>query len=83
MAVINRVLDPEPIDTLDAYVAIGGGAGLEAARRLEGIGIIEEVTASGLRGRGGGGFPTGTKWASIAAAPAHPGAHRHRQRGRG
>ena len=70
MAVINRVLDPEPIDTLDAYVAIGGGAGLEAARRLEGIGIIEEVTASGLRGRGGGGFPTGTKWASIAAAPA-------------
>ena len=70
MAVINRVLDPEPIDTLDAYVAIGGGAGLEAARRLEGIGIIEEVTASGLRGRGGGGFPTGTKWASIAATPA-------------
>ena len=70
MAVINRVLDPEPIDTLDAYVAIGGGAGLEAARRLEGVGIIEEVTASGLRGRGGGGFPTGTKWASIAAAPA-------------
>ncbi len=70
MAVINRVLDPEAIETLDAYVAIGGGAGLEAARRLEGIGIIEEVTASGLRGRGGGGFPTGTKWASIAAVAA-------------
>ncbi|MGD9704113.1 MAG: NADH-ubiquinone oxidoreductase-F iron-sulfur binding region domain-containing protein [Acidimicrobiia bacterium] len=67
MAVINRVLDPEPVETLDAYVAIGGGSGLDAARRLDGVGIIEEVAASGLRGRGGGGFPTGTKWASIAA----------------
>src|SRR5690349_4903089 len=31
---------------------------------------IAAVTASGLRGRGGGGFPTGRKWSSIAGAPA-------------
>ena len=43
-------------------------AALDAARRLEGVGIAEEVEAAGLRGRGGAGFPTGVKWKTVAAS---------------
>src|ERR1051325_11083620 len=67
MAILTRVLDPEPVPTLEAYTAAGGGKGLEAARKLGPAATIEEVTASGLRGRGGAGFPTGRKWAAVAA----------------
>ncbi len=67
MAPINRVLDPQPVETLAAHVQLGGGSGLDAARQLEGVDVIGEIEASGLRGRGGAGFPTGTKWRSIAA----------------
>jgi NADH:ubiquinone oxidoreductase subunit F (NADH-binding) len=70
MPSIHRVLDQHPIEALADYVAIGGGAGLDAARRLGGVGIAEEVTASGLRGRGGAGFPTGVKWETVAAEAA-------------
>jgi NADH:ubiquinone oxidoreductase subunit F (NADH-binding) len=67
MAMVARVLDTEPVPTLDAYRSIGGGAGLDAARRLGAAAALEEITASGLRGRGGAGFPTGTKWTTVAA----------------
>lgn len=63
----QRVLDLEAVRDLDDHVSRGGGKGLDAARRLGPAGIIEHVQASGLRGRGGGGFPTGTKLASVAA----------------
>src|SRR5581483_7580384 len=45
----------------------GGGKGLDAARKLGPAATVEEITASGLRGRGGAGFPTGRKWAAVAA----------------
>ena len=61
-----RVLDAEPVADLDAYVAGGGGTGLETARNLASPDIIDLVAASGLRGRGGAGFPTGTKWETVA-----------------
>jgi NADH-quinone oxidoreductase subunit F len=64
---MSRVLDPEPLANLSAYVARGGGRGLETARRLGATATIEEVEAAGLRGRGGGGFPTGRKWRTVAA----------------
>ncbi|HEV7862141.1 MAG TPA: NADH-ubiquinone oxidoreductase-F iron-sulfur binding region domain-containing protein [Acidimicrobiia bacterium] len=68
MATITRVLDPGPVPDFDAYVAGGGGGGqgLEAARKLGPSATIEEIEASGLRGRGGAGFPTGRKWAAVA-----------------
>lgn len=61
----EHILPAHPIGTLDAYLARGGGTGLEAARRLGAEATIEEVEASGLRGRGGAGFPTGRKWRAI------------------
>ncbi|MDQ3469121.1 MAG: hypothetical protein M3487_05065, partial [Actinomycetota bacterium] len=64
---LPRILDPEPVPSLQAYRDGGGGAGLEAADRLGPAAVIEELQASGLRGRGGAGFPTGTKWATVAA----------------
>jgi NADH-quinone oxidoreductase subunit F len=67
MATITRVLDPEPVRTFEAYRNAGGGRGLEAARKLGAAATIEEIEASGLRGRGGAGFPTGRKWATVAA----------------
>ena len=61
----NRVLPAEPYDSLPSYIASGGGDGLSAARAVESATIIEELAASGLRGRGGAGFPTGVKWRTI------------------
>ncbi len=50
-------------DSLDDYLASGGYAGLKRALlELDPAGIIDEVEAAGLRGRGGAGFPTATKW---------------------
>src|SRR5262245_29673783 len=63
----SRVLDPEPVLSLQAYTDAGGGEGLAVARRLSPVAIVDEVEASGLRGRGGGGFPTGRKWRTVAA----------------
>src|SRR4051812_44025206 len=62
-----RVLDAVPVPDLDAYRALGGGDGLAAAKRLGVDAVIDEVDASGLRGRGGAGFPTGRKWRTVAA----------------
>ena len=52
-------IDPEDIQ---AYIAIGGYGGLEKALAQTPFEVREEVKASGLRGRGGAGFPTGLKW---------------------
>jgi len=59
------ILPGEPLLSWDAYAAAGGGSGLMTAREFGPEATIEEITASGLRGRGGGGFPTGAKWESL------------------
>ena len=54
-----------PAASLEEYSASGGGEGLRRALSLSPDQVIEEIAASGLRGRGGGGFPTGEKWDAI------------------
>jgi formate dehydrogenase iron-sulfur subunit len=51
--------------SLSDYLAHGGFRGLERARKLTFPEIVEEVVTSGLRGRGGAGFPTGIKWRTV------------------
>ena len=53
------VIDPENIDE---YIIRGGYIGLKKALQMEPMGVVDEVKKSGLRGRGGAGFPTGMKW---------------------
>jgi len=62
---VNRILPARPMARLSDYEADGGGEGLAAARKVEPIAIVEELDASGLRGRGGAGFPTGRKWRTV------------------
>ena len=61
------VIDPL---SLDDYRAHGGLQGLDRARMMTPAEIVAEVTDSGLRGRGGAGFPTGIKWKTVAGAEA-------------
>jgi formate dehydrogenase iron-sulfur subunit len=59
----------DPLDLRD-YESQGGLVGLRRALGMDSAAIVAEVTASGLRGRGGAGFPTGIKWKTVAEAAA-------------
>ncbi len=61
------IVDPVSVDD---YVAHGGFAGLKRALAISPAEIVKEVTDSGLRGRGGAGFPTGIKWKTVLEAAA-------------
>jgi NADH-quinone oxidoreductase subunit F len=61
------LIDPANIDD---YIAQGGYAALAKALTMSSAAIIAEVKASGLRGRGGAGFPTAVKW-QVGADQAH------------
>ena len=61
----NGLIDPAVIED---YLAVGGYAALAKAFSMSPEQVIEEVKKSGLRGRGGGGFPTGAKWESTRQA---------------
>jgi len=60
------VVDPERIQD---YLARGGYSGLyKALTEMTPLEVVHEITASGLRGRGGGGYPTGLKWGTVHKA---------------
>ncbi|HRW36502.1 MAG TPA: NADH-ubiquinone oxidoreductase-F iron-sulfur binding region domain-containing protein [Aquihabitans sp.] len=65
MSLTSRVLDLEPVADLAAYEAAGGGRALQVALEGGGDPVLAVLEASGLRGRGGAGFPTHRKWRSI------------------
>jgi NADH-quinone oxidoreductase subunit F len=57
---------------IDGYTAAGGYEGLRAAREMTPADLIDLVKASGLRGRGGAGFPTGVKWSFVPQDTGKP-----------
>ncbi|MDO5458252.1 MAG: NADH-quinone oxidoreductase subunit NuoF [Eubacteriales bacterium] len=60
-------------ESIEEYLSIGGYSALaKCLFELSGDEIIQEVSDSGLRGRGGAGFPTGKKWAQVAAHKEEP-----------
>ena len=52
-------------ESIEEYIATGGYEGMQKALQMGRLAIVEEVKKSGLRGRGGGGFPTGMKWQFV------------------
>ncbi|HWR35307.1 MAG TPA: NADH-quinone oxidoreductase subunit NuoF [Clostridia bacterium] len=64
-------IDPEKIED---YIAVGGYEALfHALTSMTPAQVIEQISKSGLRGRGGAGFPTGLKWSTVAKAPGTKG----------
>ena len=59
------IIDPLSISDYEAH---GGFVGLTKAKQMSGAEIVAEVTESGLRGRGGAGFPAGIKWKTVLDA---------------
>jgi NADH:ubiquinone oxidoreductase subunit F (NADH-binding) len=70
MPFYDRLLPESPLTSLDGYRATGGGAGLEALDQMGPQAALDVLRASGIRGRGGAGFPTALKWSGMAAAEA-------------
>ncbi len=65
----SGVIDPE---SFKGYIAVGGYSGMvRALTEMTPTEVLREMTASGLRGRGGGGYPTGLKWSTVAKMPAN------------
>src|SRR5690242_12841466 len=62
---VGFLLSDPPVASLEDYLARGGGVGLARVRSMEPDDVIDEIRDSGLRGRGGAGFPTGRKWAAV------------------
>ncbi len=68
---LNNISVPG-IEKYDVYRANGGYASVEKALKMTKDAVVEEVKKSGLRGRGGAGFPTGMKWSFIDKKTPNP-----------
>ena len=61
------IVDPESIED---YIGVGGYQALhQVLTEMQPAEVVEAITKSGLRGRGGAGFPTGLKWGTVAKSP--------------
>ncbi len=72
LRLLKRIGAGVPVDptSIESYVAAGGYRALAKAFERGADGVVEEVVASGLMGRGGAAFPTGIKWRAVAAETA-------------
>ena len=71
-AVLSKYFCDTEARTLDGWKKRGGYQGLEMALQMEPSGIVDVLKASGLRGRGGAGFPTGMKWSFMKPGDGKP-----------
>jgi NADH:ubiquinone oxidoreductase subunit F (NADH-binding) len=67
---LHRILPAAPVETLEDYVAGGGGRALDLARGETPEQVLDRLDAAGLRGRGGAGFPLSRKWRTVMANEA-------------
>lgn len=65
MRIIRSYMDRENSESIESYIASEGYTALSKALKTDPLEIIDEIKKSGLRGRGGAGFPTGVKWSFI------------------
>jgi NADH-quinone oxidoreductase subunit F len=70
--VLLQHIDVPGIETYSVYREKGGYASVEKALKMKPDDVVEEVKKSGLRGRGGAGFPTGMKWSFIDKKTPNP-----------
>src|SRR5216683_1866182 len=70
--VLTRRFGMPDCASIATYLATDGYKGYEKARSMKPEEIIEEVKSSGLRGRGGAGFPTGMKWSFVPRTSPKP-----------
>lgn len=70
--VLSETWDHADGYTLDVYRSLGGYEGLSKALQMERSEIVDMIKASGLRGRGGAGFPTGLKWSFLPPDDGKP-----------
>ncbi len=70
--ILLKNIDVPGIQGYEAYRANGGYASVEKALKMKPDDVVEEVKKSGLRGRGGAGFPTGMKWSFIDKKTPNP-----------
>ena len=67
--IVLRLLGHSDPEDLGEYIANGGYQGLMKALTMKPEEVLDIIKRSGLRGRGGGGFPTGTKWEMLSKSP--------------
>jgi NADH-quinone oxidoreductase subunit F len=70
--IVSKNFATEGSETLDVYLANDGYKAFRKAKEMTPEAIIEEVKTSGLRGRGGAGFPTGLKWSFVPRTSPKP-----------
>ncbi|NDB24882.1 MAG: hypothetical protein EB021_05470, partial [Gammaproteobacteria bacterium] len=70
--IFKNIDKPGRANDLDTYLAEGGYSALKKALASKPEDLLEEVKKSGLRGRGGAGFPCGTKWSFIKRGGPKP-----------
>jgi NADH-quinone oxidoreductase subunit F len=84
LKILTEHINVEGINTFETYRKMGGYRSVEKAlKTMTPEEVVEEVKKSGLRGRGGAGFPTGMKWSFLAKPEARrqaplPGVQRRR-----